>query len=164
MGSNKAHCMRQGAEYLRSFAGDRTYVNLFGSPVSACVYACACLYLNIISGLWLRWAWMSCMSSSDFSLEVSLGWVRCVRWGRVPVLIVQFQTVFLLPRHDRQLGGHGLEAVPGALVLGVGLVLTEKDEKGKGAMLGEKIKIQNLIMAWMLERCTVETPVWADVF
>lgn len=51
---------------------------------------------------------------------------------------MQFQTVFLLPRHDRQLGGHGLEAVPGALVLGVGLVLTEKDEKGKGAMLREK--------------------------
>lgn len=49
---------------------------------------------------------------SDFSLEVSFRGVRCVGGGRVPVLIVQLHTVLLLPRHDGQLRGHGLEAVP----------------------------------------------------
>lgn len=55
--------------------------------------------------------------SSHFSLEVSLRRVRRVSRGGIPVLIVQLHSVFLLPRHDGQLGGHGLEAVPGALLL-----------------------------------------------
>lgn len=55
--------------------------------------------------------------SSHFSLEVSLRRVRRVSRGGIPVLIVQLHPVFLLPRHDGQLGGHGLEAVPGALLL-----------------------------------------------
>lgn len=61
--------------------------------------------------------------SSHFSLEVSLGRVGCVSGGGVPVLIVQLHPVLLLPGHDGQLGGHGLEAVPGALLLRGRLVL-----------------------------------------
>lgn len=36
---------------------------------------------------------------------------------------MQLHAVFLLPGHDGQLRGHGLEAVPGALVLQGGLFL-----------------------------------------
>lgn len=65
-------------------------------------------------------------ASSHFSLEVSLRRIGCVGGGRVPVLIVQLHSVLLLPGYNGQLGGHGLEAVPGALVLWGGLVLVEK--------------------------------------
>jgi len=70
--------------------------------------------------------------SSHFSLEVSLRRVRRVRGGGVPVLIVQLHPVLLLPGHDGQLGGHGLEAVPRALVLRGGLLLMEEEDKEKG--------------------------------
>lgn len=46
---------------------------------------------------------------------------------------MQFHPVLLLPRHDGQLGGHVLEAVPGALVLWVGRVLDRKRRKRKTA-------------------------------
>lgn len=81
-----------------------------------CVYSSECVYICV---------------SSHFSLEVSLGRVGCVSRGGVPVLIVQLHPVFLLPRHDGQLRGHGLEAVPGALLLRGRLVLMEEDDKGK---------------------------------
>lgn len=70
--------------------------------------------------------------SSHFSLKVSFRRVGCVSRGGVPVLIVQLHPVLLLPRHNGQLGGHGLEAVPGALVLWGGLVLLRKEDKEKG--------------------------------
>lgn len=70
-------------------------------------------------------------ASSHLSLKVALGWVGCVGGGGVPVLIVQFHPVLLLPRHDGQLGGHVLEGVPGALVLWVWLVLDGEWGKGK---------------------------------
>lgn len=44
---------------------------------------------------------------------------------------MQLHPVFLLPGHDGQLGGHGLEAVPGALVLRGRLVLLEKGDEGE---------------------------------
>lgn len=52
---------------------------------------------------------------------------------------MQLHPVFLLPRHDGQLGGHVLEAVPRGLVLWSWLVLKKKktNKKNKKSILAE---------------------------
>lgn len=92
----------------------------FSISVCLCILAWACVYSS--GGVYV------CVSS-HFSLEVSLGRVRGVSRRGVPVLIVQLHPVLLLPRHDGQLGGHGLEAVPWALVLWVWLVLMQGNKE-----------------------------------
>lgn len=90
---------------LPSFAG---LGNEPRSLVSLRVRVCACVQVSES---------LAPRASSHFSLEVALGRVRRVGGGGVPVLIVQLHALLLLPRHDGQLRGHVLEAVPGALAL-----------------------------------------------
>lgn len=78
------------------------------------MYLCASASRHESASVWVG---VYVCVSSHFSLEVSLGRVGGVSRGGVPVLIVQFHPVLLLPRHDGQLGSHSLEAVPGTLVL-----------------------------------------------
>lgn len=87
--------------------------------------------------------------SSHFSLEVSLRRVWCVSRRGVPVLIVQLHPVLLLPRHDGQLGSHGLEAVPWALVLWVWLVLMQEGNKENRCIRQNKPWLRR-VWGWIL--------------
>lgn len=53
---------------------------------------------------------------------------------------MQLHAVLLFPRHDGQLGGHGLEAVPGMLVLWGRLVL-----EVAGGSKGIEVQIRSIL-------------------